>query len=433
MNNDMIVNNILSKYSELLKQKKFTKNNIKILINSLEFNLNLIFFFSKESSGMLNYLIKHSNKKNFNLFDYSKFYEDKIKFKKVKVKKSKIKSYILEKLGALLIKKIVIFSGGENVFNIVYDRISYYFFQYFLAEKNTDFDKKLFNDVLKAVDKKKISKLEIKLIQIILKKSFCRKKKILINRDQIFFGAPINFLLKKDFIKCCFFIKDITIIGLQHGNGGAFYKNSIYYNFEKKISKFYFDWFPVNKSGMITRFTKFANNYNDDRRIFLIGQSKTYLVDEYLSRSWSKINNFSLNNSYLEKLSNNLENVYLVEHKNTIKYPKKIKKINKTYNVEKLISDRDILIFHNITGTFLFYAIKFKLNFLILTNFDYKKNSDISETFKKFLFLLEKKSILFKTKNLKFFYKKLNQLKNNKFKNHPVIFKDIKKYTFTKI
>ena len=149
------------------------------------------------------------------------------------------------------------------------DIISFLYLKYFIGEQKDKINYFSYNLFFERIKKIGLNKILFKFLKENIPKFFFSKSII---KNVNISTYPINFLFEKNYQKIIFFFKNIKITGYQHGAGYGHFANSLLYNFERKLSDKFIDWYPINQSKYIGRFEK-KKNLKKSKKIYWVGSA----------------------------------------------------------------------------------------------------------------------------------------------------------------
>ena len=143
------------------------------------------------------------------------------------------------------------------------------YLKYFIGEQKDKINYFSYNLFFERIKKIGLNKILFKFLKENIPKFFFSKSII---KNVNISTYPINFLFEKNYQKIIFFSKNIKITGYQHGAGYGHFANSLLYNFERKLSDKFIDWYPINQSKYIGRFEK-KKNLKKVKKIYWVGSA----------------------------------------------------------------------------------------------------------------------------------------------------------------
>jgi hypothetical protein len=289
------------------------------------------------------------------------------------------------------------------------DAFSFLYLKYFIANHSFKIDKKFQSTFFFKLKKKINSKLYFFLHKYISDIFFSIPSS---NKDITLYVYPINFLFDQNFLKLLFYYQKPIIKGYQHGAGYGQFINSRLYDFEKKISDNFIDWYPINKSSYIGRFDKNKLEKKKKTKIFWVGSSLPIKPEIFLEKNYSK--SLLISKRFIKKIDNNLcnlKNTYYVPHPRFRYLDIKTNLYQTKLKLEKTLKKNDIIIFDTISSTLMYFCIKNKIKFYIISEKKIESISGISKDYKNFLFKLKKKKTLIYPSQINILIKKLRQKK----------------------
>ena len=198
---------------------------------------------------------------------------------------------------------------------------------------------------------------------------FVTKKKVILKELKVY-GSLDNFLNDPNYLKLFLLVENLEIIGIMHGSGYGQFINHQTEDFEKKISDRYIYWFPFDGNKFIGRFS--LNNKLNSKisKVFWIGKSNFNefdmldLPDQYIHQQKQD------HLAHIDQKLFNIKNLYFVKGKTknkTIWLPTFTKIFSKNIKIETQINNqKNIFIFDFISQSLMYFAIKFKIPFIII-------------------------------------------------------------------
>lgn len=277
---------------------------------------------------------------------------------------------------------------------------------YFLAILNRSLvlsiDKSIKNEFLHILDIQNIYDADVyKFIKDNLPDYFFIKplKEKKINFIEVHASADI-FLNARSPIKLLFIAKIVKLIAYQHGVNYGQWKTNVYEDSECKISEEFHLWFPYKKN-FIGRFDLYPKKRKGkETRIFWVGRINLhpfykrmlpYVYEHKMQKNHLNIidESFSDLNNFLFYKPEREESAWLPAKSTIVRYGP----------IESYIDvDKDILLFDNISETTIFFALKYRVPFLIILQ--NKSIKGLTKKYEDFLQILNTNEFLYNANEL---------------------------------